>query len=381
MRPFSLAVEGWRGINHSYSLVNQYQLLELLRFPEIRLYHRDMPLLGTDWGPQRNASGFPEAQASRIRSIPAPPAEGVDVIYRMAYPYCLHSADAERVLVFLTSENHRFQPGDFAPGDGGSKRSGEPLLVTPSRWSRAGLLENGFREVAVVPHGVDADIFRPPEERERRSQRAELRVADDEFMFLNVSAMSMNKGIDLLLLAFATLRQRHPNAILVLKDQSNLYGTTAEGLVQDLARQLPHLLTSEVLASIRKVSRNLDLEALRRLYGAADAYVSPYRAEGFNLPPLEAAACGTPAILTKGGASDDYFHPAFALQVESVRKSSDQLGVYLEPSVDHLVDRMEAVMLGRAPELDAAAGREWVADQFSWRNAVRQLLELAGARA
>ena len=30
------------------------------------------------------------------------------------------------------------------------------------------------------------------------------------------------------------------------------------------------------------------------LYRAADVYAAPYRAEGFNLPVLEAAACGVP---------------------------------------------------------------------------------------
>jgi glycosyltransferase involved in cell wall biosynthesis len=307
----------------------------------------------------------------------------VDVIYRIAYPYRVHGADARRVLVFLTSENHRFEAGDFspAPENAGRWRSGEPVFVTPSHWSRAGLLEAGFRDPVVVPHGVDGSVFFPPNEQQRRDLRAGLGVGEDDFMFLNVSAMSTNKGIDLLLLAFARLRQTRRDAVLVLKDQSNLYGTTAASLVDDLARQLPHLLTPDVLGSIRKISSNLDLDELRVLYGAADAYVSPYRAEGFNLPPLEAAACGTPVILTKGGASDDYFDPSFALQVESTRKSSDQLGVYLEPSLDHLADRMEALMLDRAPGLDPAAGRAWVTGRFSWQGAVRQLVDLAGRAA
>ena len=383
MRPFSLAVEGWREINHSYALVNQYHLLELLRAPEVALYHQDLPLYGKGWSVERNAAGFPDAQRSKIRSSPPPPEAGVDAIYRIAFPYRVYRGNAERVFVFLTSENHRVEPDDVSsvPGRSERCRSAEAVFVTPSSWSREGLLQSGFRDPVVVPHGVDAAVFHPSSENERREQRAALGVADDEFLFLNVSAMTLNKGIDLLLLAFSMLRQKRRNAVLVLKDQSNLYGTTASGLVEDLARQLPHLLTSEVLGSIRKISGNLDLAQLRSLYGAADAYVSPYRAEGFNLPPLEAAACGTPVILTKGGASDDYFDSSFALQVESARKSSDQLGTYLEPSVDHLVDRMEALMLNRAPELDAAKGREWVTEKFSWRSAVRQLVDVVGNAA
>ena len=36
-----LLVEGWRGVNHSIALVNQHQLLELVRRPSLRLSHRD----------------------------------------------------------------------------------------------------------------------------------------------------------------------------------------------------------------------------------------------------------------------------------------------------------------------------------------------------
>jgi glycosyltransferase involved in cell wall biosynthesis len=174
------------------------------------------------------------------------------------------------------------------------------------------------------------------------------------------------------------LRQKRPGAALVLKDQSNLYGVTAAGLVTDLARQLPHLLTPEALASIHMVDSNLTLGGLRRLYGSADAYVSPYRAEGFNLPPLEAAACGLPVIVTRGGPSDDYADPAFAVQVESRRMRSDELGVYLEPDLDHLIACMDALM---ERPLDGGKGRAYVTERFSWKNATRRLVDvLGGAR-
>ena len=39
-----LAVQGWTGINHSYAMVNQYQLLAMLQEPGVQLAHRQMPL-------------------------------------------------------------------------------------------------------------------------------------------------------------------------------------------------------------------------------------------------------------------------------------------------------------------------------------------------
>src|SRR5262249_51546102 len=205
---FSLAVEGWREVNHSYSLVNQYQLLELLRYPEIALYHRDRPLPYDTWNATRNASGISEAVRERLRAIPPPPEEGTQVVYRIEWPYRRHGADAERLFVFLTSENHRFDAQDFDDGEPGRRYRAAPMYVTPSHWSREGLRAIGFTDAAVVPHGVDPDLFRPPSAEERRRQREALGLRADQFAFLNVSAMTYNKGVDLLIVAFCRLREK-----------------------------------------------------------------------------------------------------------------------------------------------------------------------------
>ncbi|KAJ3024471.1 hypothetical protein HDV00_000914 [Rhizophlyctis rosea] len=52
-----------------------------------------------------------------------------------------------------------------------------------------------------------------------------------------------------------------------------------------------------------------------KLYNAADCYISPYTAEGFNLPVLEALACGIPVVVTKGGPTDDFTCPEVAKYV------------------------------------------------------------------
>ena len=44
------------------------------------------------------------------------------------------------------------------------------------------------------------------------------------------------------------------------------------------------------------------------LYNLADAYVTPYHAEAFNMPALEAAACGVPLIVPRGGPTDDFVY-------------------------------------------------------------------------
>ena len=110
--------------------------------------------------------------------------------------------------------------------------------------------------------------------------------------------MTWNKGIDNLVVAFSVIKKKYSYVRLILKDQSNLYKITAKKLIFDVKKKFPQLLTDEVLSSITLISKNLTLKELSELYGSCDAYVSPYRAEGFNIPSLEAAACGIPVILT-----------------------------------------------------------------------------------
>ena len=53
-----LNIMGWRGINHSYALVNQFQLLALRNYTNVKLRHTDMPYAGQSWSVASNNSGL-----------------------------------------------------------------------------------------------------------------------------------------------------------------------------------------------------------------------------------------------------------------------------------------------------------------------------------
>ena len=38
-----LLIDGWRGINHSYAMVNQHQILALANLGGLEIYHQVMP--------------------------------------------------------------------------------------------------------------------------------------------------------------------------------------------------------------------------------------------------------------------------------------------------------------------------------------------------
>ena len=54
----NLLIEGWRKINHSYSMVNQYQIRELLKNDNFKIYFKDIPYYMPEWNKKDNSSGL-----------------------------------------------------------------------------------------------------------------------------------------------------------------------------------------------------------------------------------------------------------------------------------------------------------------------------------
>lgn len=357
-----LKLEGWRGISHSYALVNQHQMLELRKRRGITLFHRDRPFADPRWSRLRGSSGFDPQAAAQLADIPSPSGPA-DVTFRICYPHDASADGGARVFTFATCEFDRLIPGAMEAVDPAS------AFVTPSLWSKQGLAASGLTpdRIHIVPHGIDPHIFHPPTPQSRAAMRQWLGLDPQQFLFLNVGSSAYNKGLDALLLAFARVHARHPQAVLLLKDQSALYeNLTATALLQAMGHDM-----GPARHAVRILSDDLSLTRLAALYGAADAYVSPYRAEGFNLPPLEAAACGVPIAVTGGGATDDYARDCFALKIASRSITREGLGM-LEPEPDALVEAMLRLIERR--ERNSAVSVKWIRENFSWARAVDRLL-------
>ena len=382
----SLLIEGWRGVNHSFALVNQYQILQLLNICGLRLFHHDLPLIGMDWNRTDNNPDFPPEAQQRIDALPPAGDARVDCVYRISVPFVAGAEDDRcRTLTFMATELGMVASAiavaperyPFFTRDGN-------FIITPSRWSRERLVEFGFpaEKVLIVPHGADTAMFRPLDAGERATMRANLGIREDETVFVNVGGAFWNKGVDVLLLAFAILRQQGRQVRLIIKDQRGLYGVSIEETIKKAGKNYPPLLQSDTLAAISVIPANLTRAQLRGLYGIADGYVSPYRAEGFNLPVLEAIACGTPVIVTEGGATDDFCPDGVALRIPGQLRSREALAPgllasYIEPDIEALVGAMERLVCGRLDPGQFAEARGRVLEAFSWQRAAQGLARLA----
>ncbi|NSL55408.1 glycosyltransferase family 4 protein [Uliginosibacterium aquaticum] len=382
-----ILIAGWRGVSHSFAMVNQHQILALARHGGFELFHRDMPWFLQHWNARDHASGFSAAEDTFIMGMPPIPEEEADCVYRICSPLHTPGSSARRTISYAITElgyqRSNLQNPDL---DLSLMTTGENLLTTPTRWSRDRLLDFGFAEdkIRVVRHGVDLATFSPLSAAELASQRAALGIPSDAVVFLNVGVPTWNKGIDLLVRAFALAHQRQPNIRLILKDARALYGLPVDSVLQQVAASHPGLLSQEVLNAIMVVSQNLSQGEMRLLYGIADHYVSPYRAEGFNLPVLEAQACGTPVIVSSGGATDDFCDATDISKIASVFRRGplrDNMDCcWVDPDFSCLQNLVTAATLSgprpahAADPLRQAARRN--AEQHSWDRAIRELIPL-----
>ena len=381
----SILISGWRGIPHSYAMVNQYQCLELQRREDVQLYFEDRPFADPTW--QKVSGIFSEDEEIAIAGIPPCP-DGVvpDAELRIAFPFDLVSPPrAACTAVFGTSEYKAVPPAHVAhktPLERAHRlHDGSMMIVTPSEWSREGFVRSGAdaRRVAVIPHGVDPTSFRPPTTIERSNAREKYKVGEKEFVFLNVGAMTGNKKVEMILNGFASVLRTKPTAKLVLKGMDALYPskkmfmTTA---LQTLSAEDAQLALPRVVY----IGGSLASHEMRHLYHAADCYVSPYSAEGFNLPVLEAAACGLPSICTGGGPTDEFTTEDFTMRIRSEAVSNEldgEVATSLRPDQAHLIRLMNRIVDDddfRTTAREAAPAH--VNAHFTWRHAVDKLLAL-----
>ena len=376
----SLIVEGWRFLPHSYAIVNQWQLLALQR-RNVNVKVIDVPYYRAAWRAQTEIFD-PASEQALASLIIAQPNETADVTLRIFAPFTFAPSRSRLTAVFATLEqqliqkNHLSNPAEYEI----FQRRSSPhdiTVITPSQWSAQGFYRAGFTpdQVVVIPHGVDCATFRPMQNT-RDDMRRKMRISDSEFVFLSVGAMSGNKGIDLILRAFAEICRRFPDARLILKGVDGLY--SSRSLLLKALRTLPVKDQQVVLEKMTYIGDALSNRAMATLYQVADAYVSPYRAEGFNIPVLEAAACGIPVICTRGGPTDDFVTDEFARRIDSRLLKINVDGkeaIRLEPDLANLI----ALMISTIEDLSwhkyaNAAGPCHVSAHYTWDRAVDKLI-------
>ena len=163
-------------------------------------------------------------------------------------------------------------------------------LVAVSSLVAAQLKSHFQREdVTVIPNAVDTLRFTPQARRAKRNvSRQSLSYVNNDFVLLLIGNDWKKKGLDTLLKALALLTDLPLRALVVGSDEPSFY----RRLLDELALQ----------DRVRFEKPSADVLSF---YTAADLYVGPSLEDAFNLPILEAMACGLPVIASaQAGASE-----------------------------------------------------------------------------
>lgn len=210
-------------------------------------------------------------------------------------------------------------------------------IWAPSQFVGTVLVKSGVdpRRIQVIPNGINPEVFTP----DGPSAKPE---GCRGFVFLFVGGAIARKGADILWSAYARAFSSRDDVTLVIKDigSATFYaGMSVLDSVRAAARQpsAPHFIA---------LTEELDDSQLAALYRGCDAFVLPYRGEGFGMPLAEALACGKPVIATELGPAPEFcppeashFIPARVVEFENTQSPFGPAtgpNTWFEPSVMEL---------------------------------------------
>lgn len=207
------------------------------------------------------------------------------------------------------------------------------------------------KKIAIIPNGIDISKYAklPP----KGLFKKKLDISEDKRIILYLGRIHKTKGLDFLLNAYAYYVKniKYNDTILVISgpDDGNLF-------------EIKQLITS--LGIINKVIFTGMISEKEKINAFVDSsiVVNVEPKNVFGLVPLEAAACSTPVIVSKGNA------------INNIIKQG-QFGFSVEyGDVSDLSKKMNKLIYDDAlREEMGRKGREFVFNNFSWNSIITRL--------
>jgi len=153
-----------------------------------------------------------------------------------------------------------------------------------------------YDKLEKIPHGVDLELFYPKEKQDKC-----IFLANKGFRNLQDRG-----GIQYLIRAYFEEFTDKDNVELTLKINPAYGIPDLNKLIEELVPKKEYKTVPDRLPKLNINTNNIPYDKMVDLYNSATVFVSPTRAEAFNLPCLEALACGLPVITTNYGGQTDY---------------------------------------------------------------------------
>jgi glycosyltransferase involved in cell wall biosynthesis len=234
----------------------------------------------------------------------------------------------------------------------GAKRA--DILTTVSNYSKQSInkyLSIPEYKINVIPNAVSDNFFSAYDKGEAKKYIRE-KYGVNKFILL-VSRIEPRKNHSLLLKSYLDLKLYSKGYHLFFAGERTLPVAEMDKQLENLPGNIKQFIV---------ISNNVDSTDLLKLYQAADVFVYPSKAEGFGIPPLEAAAAGTPVLCSNSSAMKEFCF------------FDDQL---FDPTDEDELKRKLAKIIETVPaqyQLDKIA--EEIRDTYSWQKSADKLYEL-----
>jgi len=260
----------------------------------------------------------------------------------------------------------------------------------PTEWQIKCTIDQGFpaEKTRVVPEGVNGQVFCPYTDIDFQDQKRALfekyDIPLENFTFMIFGRWDYRKATTEILQAF-TKEFENDDRVTLLLSADNPFSTDK---LKTTENRLKHYkIQSEKIKVLHFPPREDYVKFLK--FG--DVFLSCSRSEGWNLPLMEAMACGTPSIASNWGGqlefADGISHLVNVpkeLPPKNVFMLGDgfDIGVWGEPDFDHLCHVMREVYNKYDEAKTKAVKRsKFIRELYTWDNAARKaeeyIIELA----
>ena len=281
--------------------------------------------------------------------------------WRVPLVHSMHTM--ARVKNQLLADGDTPEPSTRAVGESQVVAAADRLVANTSAEASqlVDLYDADPRTVAVVPPGVDLEVFTPGDS---RAARRRLGIAADAHLLLFVGRIQPLKAPDILLRAAAEMLRRSPelrhNLVVAI-----VGGPSGSGLAHP--EHLGKLASSLGISDVTQFAPPASQDKLADWYRAADVTVVPSYNESFGLVAVESQACGTPVVAASVGG----LRTAVADGVSGLLVDGHNPGDYAAVLTELL----------QQPQLraDLSAGALAHAKQFGWETTARATLDVYAA--
>ena len=213
-------------------------------------------------------------------------------------------------------------------------------LWVPSKWQRDCTIAQGYPEdkIKVVPEGVDVHTFYP-------DNTATHPLTKDKFTFFLAGRWDYRKSIKEIIETFIKTFNKGEQVELIVSVDNPF---SNDGLKTTEERLKHYELNDNRIKILHFPPR----EEYIRLLKSCSVFVSCARAEGWNLPLIEAMACGTPSIYSDCSGQLEFaegkgipvrISHELPVSASTYNHFNDNVGNYYEPDFNDLGKQMRAV--------------------------------------